>query len=72
MDFRAWNIRGLGDLVKKAEARSLVSSKKIRLFAILDTKIDESKPNVVMRGMFPGWNFVANYRQSYKGRIWVC
>jgi len=44
---------------------------KVGLVGLLETKIKEVKVNSVAANVFPGWRWVNNFSQAFKGRIWV-
>lgn len=66
-----WNIRELNHPLKQLEVSKLVRMKKISLLAVLETKIPEEEYAIVLEGMLPRWQGLANYSCSDKGRILV-
>lgn len=72
MKIATWNIRGLNDLSKQREIRSLVSRLNIHLFCIIETRVKFAKSALTQKAMLSGWEFVSNYNLHYLGRIWIC
>jgi hypothetical protein len=72
MKIVTWNIRGLNDLSKQREIRSLVKRLHIHLFCLIETKVKSDKSVKIQGDIFPGWGFISNYEYHHLGRIWVC
>ena len=49
--------------------RKLVSSNRLSLIGLLETKISYSKRLQIARELLPGWRVVFNYRNQCNGRI---
>lgn len=71
MKFAFWNIRELDIPIKKAEVKNLVTSRKIKLLVLIDTKTLQQDHDSVFVSMFPRWSLCTNYSCTDKGRIWV-
>lgn len=66
------NIRGLNDLSKQREIRSLVKRFHIQLLCIVETRVKREKSMKIQGDILPGWGFVSNYEYHQNGRIWIC
>jgi len=64
-----WNIRGLNQTPKQFEVRSLISSQKLKLIALLETKVQERHAAEVAHNVMPFWSWDFNYDSCGGGRI---
>lgn len=72
MKIVTWNIKGLNDLSKQREIRSLVKGLKLQVICIIDTRVKSGKVDRIKETILLGWGFVSNYEFHHLGRIWVC
>lgn len=66
-----WNIRGFHLPLKHKGVSSLLRKQKIDIFGLLETKLNSSKVQHIMRTNFPGWSQVNNFHSHNGGRILV-
>ncbi|XP_052195956.1 uncharacterized protein LOC127803609 [Diospyros lotus] len=71
MQFAAWNVRGLNQAPKQFEVRSFISSQKLTLVALLETRVQERHAVDVSHNVMPFWHWVFNYDICDGGRIWI-
>ena len=71
MQIAAWNVRGLNQAPKQLEVRSFISSQKLMLVALLETRVQERHAGDISHNIMPGWNWEFNYDTCGGGRIWV-
>lgn len=67
----SWNVRGLNSPLKQKEVRHLISSNKIAICGILETRVREPNFEVTKSLTFGGWDVIHNYVCCPNGRIWV-
>ena len=71
LNFAAWNIRGLNQPHKQEEVRKFISSSRLSLLGILETKVRYGRRSHLARELLPGWSFLYNYNVTSHGRIWA-
>lgn len=59
------------DPLRQAEVRNLISTKKLCLAGLLKTKVPDTLFGSISDRLVSGWNWVANYEFSHRGRIWI-
>ncbi|KAF8035958.1 hypothetical protein BT93_C1859 [Corymbia citriodora subsp. variegata] len=57
--------------IKQTEVRQFVRLNNICCVGILETKVSVVNFDIVSSGIIPGWEWIANYDYSPRGRIWV-
>lgn len=63
-----WSVRGLHDLFKQRELRSL----QVEILCIVETRVKEENAMRIHENIVFGWGFINNYSSHYFSRIWVC
>ena len=71
INLSSWNIRGLNQPHKQEEVRTLISSHKITLCGLNETKVRSARSSTIAKSLLPGWKFLFNYSKHKVGRIWV-
>lgn len=66
------NIRGLNDLSKQRDIRSTIKRLNVKIFCILETRVQRVKAEKIHGAILPGWGWISNYDYHHLGRIWVC
>jgi len=66
-----WNIRGMMNPIRHAEIRKFVSSNKLCLVGLFETKVPESLFDSISFTLLRGWKWVANYDCALRGRTWL-
>ncbi|XP_077237378.1 uncharacterized protein LOC143879071 [Tasmannia lanceolata] len=67
----SWNTRGLCSTSKREAAKNLISSEKLHVICLLETKARPNFFKEYIDTICPNWNHCANYAHVAKGRIWV-
>ncbi|XP_073020815.1 uncharacterized protein [Primulina eburnea] len=71
MKLACWNVRGFHKPLKQKSAQSIMTTHKLDIFGILESKFDEKALNAMLRLRFRGMNAIHNFQFSIKGRIFV-
>ena len=71
MNIASWNIRGLNQSHKQDEVRRLISTSRLSLLGILETKVSYGRRLNLARELMPDWEFLFNYSNNCNGRIWT-
>ncbi|XP_062104432.1 uncharacterized protein LOC133815631 [Humulus lupulus] len=66
-----WNVRGIISQHKHYEIKQLISSKRMGLVSLLETKVKNKSMGVLYSSLFSGWCFTNNNPWVDKGRIIV-
>lgn len=61
MSFASLNIKGINDHNTVKVVKMLVESKKLKLLAILETRVKHHNVDKVVKKLTGGWNSVHNY-----------
>ncbi|XP_022842002.1 uncharacterized protein LOC111365698 [Olea europaea var. sylvestris] len=72
MFFGYWNVRGLNDPLKQSKVKNLITSNRLSLCGLVETKVKEKNQNKVANAIFKSWSVLTNYNCSPLGRIWIC
>ena len=71
MNVLSWNIRGLNDPTKVVVVKRLCRQNNIGLLSILETKVKLNKRLAIQKKFGVQWQWICNYDDSPRGRIWV-
>lgn len=69
MFFGFWNIRGMVNPLRRAEIRRFATVNKLCLIGLFETKVPEEHFDSISASLISGWNWIANYEYSSRGRI---
>ncbi|KAJ8429362.1 LOW QUALITY PROTEIN: hypothetical protein Cgig2_033194 [Carnegiea gigantea] len=67
----SWNIRGLNWPNKQEDVKIFLHEKRIGFISLLETKVKESKVDLIAHNIFHGWIWHHNFTLCNKGRIWI-
>lgn len=69
MDFKigVWNIRGMGTSEKQKEVLNLINGERLKVFAILETRLKAKELHGICDRMFNRWEWVSNMQFCSKG-----
>ena len=67
----SWNIRGLNWPNNQEDAKIFLHEKRIGFIGLLETKVKESKVDLIAHNIFHGWIWHHNFTLCNKGRIWI-
>ena len=70
--FFAWNMCGFNKPRKHGVLRKWVQTEKPLFGCLLETRVQESKKQEIVKAALPGWKSIANYDYHHLGRIWFC
>ncbi|XP_074288431.1 uncharacterized protein LOC141613588 [Silene latifolia] len=70
MIISSWNIRGFNDPIKQQEVRGYLSTNKIEVFGLLETRVKYNNSAAISK-RFASFSVLNNYSHHYNGRIWV-
>ena len=62
-----WNIRGMNTVDKQREVKNLISSEKLKICAILETRLKSKKLHKTCDKVFQGWEWTLNMQCCTKG-----
>ena len=62
-----WNIRGMGTSDKHKEVMNFIESEKIKICAVLETRLKAKKLQGICDRMFNRWDWVSNMQCCSKG-----
>ena len=62
-----WNIRGLNTVEKQIEVKNLISREKLKVCAILETRLRSKKLQNTCDKVFQGWEWTSNMMCCTKG-----
>ncbi|XP_020264066.1 uncharacterized protein LOC109839998 [Asparagus officinalis] len=71
MHFAIWNIRGFNKSSKHRIVKQLIQDYNISFLALLETKLPESKMQMLARKITKDWKWISNAQGAIKGRIWI-
>lgn len=57
--------------LRRAEIRRFAAVNKLCLIGLFETKVPEEHFDSISASLISGWNWIANYEYSSRGRIWV-
>lgn len=66
-----WNIRGFNNSFKQKEVNKLISTLKVDIFCLLETRVSIVNYHSIIQTTFPNWKFENNYSVSNLGKIWI-
>ncbi|XP_074288440.1 uncharacterized protein LOC141613594 [Silene latifolia] len=66
----SWNIRGFNDPINQQEVRGYLSTNKIEVFGLLETRVKYNNSAAISK-RFASFSIINNYSHHYNGRIWV-
>lgn len=66
-----WNMRGFNKLNKQTVVRDWIRFGNLSFGCLIETRVRETKSEVIFKSVFPDWSLVTNYEYSRRGRIWV-
>ena len=64
-----WNVRGVNSQQKHKDIRNLITSKKVGMASLLETKIKNKDMGKLYISLFHGWCFTTNNFWVDRGRI---
>ncbi|XP_010684030.1 uncharacterized protein LOC104898633 [Beta vulgaris subsp. vulgaris] len=67
----AWNVRGINDPFKIKEVKTFLSSHKVAVCALLETRVRCHNVGKVQKSFGKDWSWFCNYSHSPRGRIWI-
>ena len=67
LNFGIWNIRGMGTSEKQKEVLNLIRGEKLKICAILETRLKANKLQRICDRMFDRWEWVSNMQCCSKG-----
>jgi hypothetical protein len=50
----------------------MIKLHKIGLVCLIETKVKETKADLIKNAIVLDWGFVVNYEKHILGRIWIC
>ena len=69
--FRFWNVRGMNKPSKQLDIKHFITSNKVDLFGILETKVQGLGWNKIKNNICAIWMVCTNSSNSNGGRIWI-
>lgn len=60
VNYKAWNIRGLNNLLKLKDVRSFIMSNKLDIVTILETRVKDNNIDKISGNTFGNWSFINN------------
>ncbi|XP_070055308.1 uncharacterized protein [Nicotiana tomentosiformis] len=73
MQMRSYGVQelGLNKAYKQKEIKEFIKENKKAVIALVEHRIKEQKASCIIKKIAPGWQWLSNYSNNNKSRIWV-